>query len=111
MYFKLQDGFFTSPAKNVNISIIYYDDIKGSTWQLKYDAGAGNFKTAFTVTCTGSDTWKTKTFAVTDAVMQNNGPRGSDFALLNSDNLNDIFHMIEIEKIATIPPATPESIE
>ena len=104
MYFKLQDGFFTSPAKNVKISVIYYDDIKGSTWQLKYDAGAGNFKKAFTVTCTGSDTWKTKTCAVSDAVMQKNGPCGSDFALLNSDNLNDIFHMIEIEKIVTGNP-------
>ena len=107
MYFKLQDGFFTSPAKHVNMSVIYYDDIDGSTWQLKYDAGAGNFKTAFTVTCTGSDTWKTKAFAVTDAVMQHNGPGGSDFALVNSDGLNDIFHMIEIEKnVAGHPPNT-----
>lgn len=99
MYFKLQDGFFTSEAKQVNISVIYYDDINGSTWQLKYDVGAGNFKTAFVVTCTGSDIWKTKTITLSDAVMLRNGPGGSDFALVNSDSLNDIFHMIEIEKI------------
>jgi hypothetical protein len=99
MYFKLQEDFFSPTVKQVNISVIYYDDIKGSTWQFKYDAGTDNFKTAFTVTCTGSDTWKTKRFTVTDAVMQNNGPHGSDFALVNGDNINDIFHMIEIEKI------------
>jgi len=98
MYFKLEDGFFTAPAGIVTIKVIYYDDINGSAWQLKYDAGIGNFKTAYTVTCSGSDTWKTKTVTLSDAVMLHNGPDGSDFALVNCDKLNDIFHLIEIEK-------------
>ncbi len=98
MFFKLEDGFFTSPANDVNIRVIYYDDVSGSTWQLKYDAGVGNFKTAYTGTCTGSNTWKTETVEIADAVMLHNGPNGADFALVNSDGQDDIFHMIEIEK-------------
>ena len=97
MYFKLDGDFFTYPAI-VTIKVIYYDDVSGSTWQFKYDAGSGSLKTAYTVTCNGSDTWKTKTVVLSDAVMDGNGPGGSDFALVNTDNLDDIFHMIEIEK-------------
>ncbi|MCK5172335.1 MAG: T9SS C-terminal target domain-containing protein, partial [Planctomycetes bacterium] len=98
MYFKLVDGFFNWPAGEVAVTVIYYDDISGSTWDFKYDAGVGNFKTAYTVTCTGSDTWKTKTVTIPDAVMLNNGPSGSDFALINGDGLDDIFHLVEIER-------------
>ncbi len=105
MYFKLEDGFFSSPAGAVKINVIYYDDVEGSTWQLRYDAGEGNFRTAYTVTCAGSDTWKTESVTLSDAVMLHNGPRGSDFALVNSDSLDDIFHMIEIEaETAAVKP-------
>ena len=99
MHFICQKGFFSSPVKQLKVSVIYYDDIEGSTWQFQYDAGRGNFLTAFTVTCTGSDTWKTHTVMVADAVMQRNGPKGCDFALVNRDQHNDIFHRIEIEKL------------
>ncbi len=99
MHFICQKGFFSSPVKQLKVSVIYYDDIEGSTWQFQYDAGRGNFLTAFTVTCTGSDTWKTHTVMVADAVMQHNGPKGCDFALVNNDQHNDIFHRIEIEKL------------
>ena len=30
--------------------------------------------------------------------MQKNGPRGSDIAIINTDNKDDIFHLIEAEK-------------
>ena len=98
MYFKLHDDFFASPADTVTMTVIYYDKNKDSKWELQYDAGEGNFRTACTVTCTGSKTWKTKIVVVTDAVMQHNGPQDADFALFNADPLDDIFHMIEIEK-------------
>jgi hypothetical protein len=35
---------------------------------------------------------------VTNAVMAHNGPNGSDLALVNTDGLDDVFHMIEIER-------------
>ena len=98
MYFNLHDDFFSSSADTVTMTVIYYDKNPGSTWELKYDAGAGNFKTAYSVTCTGSKTWKTRAVVVNDAVMMHHGPNGSDFALVNTDSLDDIFHLIEIEK-------------
>lgn len=104
MYFKLVDGFFNWLAGEVTVTVIYYDDIGGSTWELRYDAGVGDFKTAYTVTCSGSDTWKTKTVTIPDAVMLGNGPGGSDLALVNGDGLDDIFHMIEIERALSNTP-------
>lgn len=98
MYFTFDNDFFDRPAGEVTIKVIYKDQPAGSTWELKYDAGAGNFKKAYTVVNTGDNTWKTKTITVTDAVMAGNGPNGCDFALCNSDGLDDVFHMIEIER-------------
>lgn len=96
MYFKMNDNFFSTAAGEVTFSIIYYDKNEGSTWELKYDAGNENFITATTVICTGSNTWKTEEVTVTDAVMLHNGPQGADFALINNDNKDDIFHMVEV---------------
>ncbi len=101
MYFQLDDDFFSSAAGTVTMSVIYYDKNPGSTWELKYDAGAGNFKTAFAVTCAGTKTWLKRTIVLTDAEMLNNGPNGSDFALVNTDTLDDVFHLIELERGGT----------
>ena len=98
MYFKLHDDFFKTSADTVTITVYYYDNLPYSTWELRYDAGKGKFKTAISVSCTGSKTWKNRTIVVTDAVMLHNGPSGSDCALVNTDSVDDIFHMIEIEK-------------
>ena len=99
MYFKLEDGFYKKPAGKVKVSIIYYDNIKDSKWDFYYDAGLGNFKSAQTIVCEGSKTWKKVEIIINDAVMLHNGPKNSDFAIANSDNLDDIFHLIEIEKM------------
>lgn len=103
MRFKVHENFYADGADTVKFNIVYYDKYNGSTWEFKYDAGPGNFKTACMVTCTGSETWKMKEIIVTDAVLLNNGPFGADFALVNNDSLSvsneidDIFHMIELE--------------
>ncbi|MCF8379215.1 MAG: hypothetical protein K9H49_06540 [Bacteroidales bacterium] len=98
MYFKLADGFSQDNPQNITFNVIYYDKVKGSEWELKYDAGKGNFKTAKKVIGTGDKTWKSITVKVTDAVLNQNGPEKSDFALVNADKIDDIFHMIEVEK-------------
>ena len=103
MSFEVHENLYTQGADTVKFNIVYYDEYLDSTWEFKYDAGPGNFKTACEVTCTGSKTWKTKEIIVTDAVLLNNGPNGADFALVNNDSLtanadiDDIFHMIELE--------------
>jgi hypothetical protein len=98
MYFKMHDDFFQSAPDTVTIKITYYDYTNGSKWELRYDAGGGNFKSAFTITCNGSKLWKTQSITLTDAVLSHKGPEGCDFALVNLDDKDDIFHMIEIEK-------------
>ena len=42
--------------------------------------------------------WQEKTITITDAVMKHNGPKGADIALVNTDDKDDIFHIIEISR-------------
>lgn len=103
MYFQLHEDFYPGEPDTVTFIVVYLDKENGSTWELQYDAGPGNLKTAFSITCNGSNTWKTQTVTVPDAVLNQNGPDGSDFALVNTDRKDDIFHMIEVEKGIAYP--------
>jgi hypothetical protein len=98
MYFDCHDELFSDTPEQVELSVIYYDSVANSTWELQYDAGSNGFATALSVTNLGDSTWKTVAATVTNAVMQNNGPNGSDFALINTDALDDIFHMVEVQR-------------
>lgn len=99
MYFKLHDDLIQEKPKKVSFKLIYFDNEKGSKWEFQYDAGGKKLKTAKTVTCTGDYTWKQVEISINDAVLEHNGPMGSDFALVNADNKDDIFHLIEFENI------------
>ncbi|MFC2080016.1 T9SS type A sorting domain-containing protein [Bacteroidota bacterium] len=103
MYFQLHEDLFDATADTVTFIVRYYDKDNGSSWSFAYDAGDAELKEAFSVTCNGSGTWKTQTVTVPDAVLNQNGPMGSDFALLNTDGKDDIFHMIEVEKGMALP--------
>jgi hypothetical protein len=95
MYFNFAADFPAKRAAQVTFKVIYYDKTTNSTWAFKYDAGSSSLATALSVTNIGDVTWKTVSVTVTNAVLQNNGPNGSDFALVNTDGVDDIFHMIE----------------
>jgi len=103
MYFQLDEDLFDSTPETVTITVTYYDKTNGSSWSLKYDAGDSELKEAYTITCNGSGTWKTQSVTVTDAVLNRNGPQGADFALINTDGKDDIFHMIQVEKGVATP--------
>jgi len=61
---------------------------------------AGNVeKTAFTVTKTNTAKWKEKTITIQDGMFSNGCLKSADLMLVNTDNHNDIFHMIEINLI------------
>jgi len=103
MYFTLDKGFFPpdqqQQGKKVTFTVIYFDEIANSRWELRYDAiGVGELKTAISVTGRGNGLWKTVSVTVGDAAMLSRGPNGSDLALINIDSLDDTFHLIEIEK-------------
>ena len=55
-------------------------------------------KIAITVTKTNSGRWVEKSVSIPDASFANQGPKSSDFSLVNEDEEDDIFHMIEITK-------------
>lgn len=99
LYFKLDDEFFSGrQPKSVTIRIAWYDQYDGSTWKLVYDAGSAEIKTGCSVTGRGDGQWHIETVRLTDAVMDHGGPRGSDFALINTDEKDDLFSLIELHR-------------
>ncbi len=101
LYFKLHDNFFNKDnrtAKVVTVHVIWYDQHGGSTWSLDYDAGDASMKTAFSITGTGDKQWHSKAITLTDAVLKQGGTKGSDFALVNTDDKDDIFSIIEVHR-------------
>lgn len=99
LYFKLDDEFFRGrQPKSVTIRIVWYDERAGSTWKLTYDAGQTEMKTARTFTGQGTHQWRTETVQLTDAILDHGGDRGSDFALINTDDRDDLFSLIELHR-------------
>jgi Beta-galactosidase len=106
MYFQLHDGFSAdNKPKVMTINVVWYDAHAGSTWKLEYDAGAKTMKTGLVVTGKGDKEWHHSTVTLSDAVLFHGGTRGSDLALVNTDDKDDIFSIIEVHRG---PPAVPE---
>ena len=97
MYFKFdQEMFAASKPKNLKFTITWLDKNLGSTWALKYKKGK-EIKTTIEVKGKGDNQWKTVTIDIVDMELNRNGELGSDFILVNTDNLDDIFNGIEID--------------
>jgi len=103
LYFRLHDDFFSGrEPKSVTVSVVWYDQHQGSTWKLVYDAGEAEMRTACAVTGRGDGQWRSESVRLTDAVMDRGGFRGSDLALINTDDKDDLFSIVEIHRQ---PPA------
>ena len=99
MYFKLHEGFSQDKEpKIMTMTVVWYDATAGSTWKLDYDAGQEEMKTALTVTGKGDKQWHHETVTVEDAVLRYGGTKGADFALVNTDDKDDIFSLIEVHR-------------
>ena len=105
MYFEINDNLLPSAGQRVRLSVDYLDRGTGQ-FALQYDAVGNNQKTAFTVTKTSSNTWKTASAIVTDWAFRNQGPNGSDLILVNLDSDDDIFHKLEVTKLANVQIGT-----
>jgi hypothetical protein len=104
LYFKLHDGFSADKQpKTMSIHVLWYDGQAGSTWKLLYDAGQATMRTALTVTGTGEKKWKSEIVTLKDAVFARGGVRGSDLALVNADEKDDLFSLIEIHRGDALP--------
>ncbi|MBI5692532.1 MAG: beta-galactosidase [Verrucomicrobia bacterium] len=99
MSFQLHEGFAqgTDP-KVMTVTVVWYDATAGSTWRLEYDAGSAGMKTALAVTGKGDRQWHHETVTVMDAVLRQGGRKGADFALVNTDDQDDIFSLIEVNR-------------
>jgi len=103
LFFEFKKGFFSESGnkeKEVKIRIVWLDNNSG-TWKFSYDAGQDDLKTAKSFKGEGSMRWREEIFTVSDAILNGNGPRGSDIALINSDNTDEIFHLIEVDRDVT----------
>ena len=105
MNFDINDRLLPSAGQRVRLSVDYLDRGTGQ-FALQYDAVGNNQKTALTVTKTSSNTWKTASVIVTDWAFRNQGPNGSDLILVNLDLDDDIFHKLEVTKLANVQIGT-----
>jgi hypothetical protein len=96
MYFKFDDEVFaTSKPKNLNFTITWLDKNPGSTWALQYNKGK-EMKTALEIKGKGDNQWKSVTVEVGDMQLNHSGKMESDFALVNTDAIDDVFNGIEV---------------
>ena len=93
MFFQLHNEM---PANNkiLKFTIIWLDRNLGSTWAFKYRNASGLQTVAFTGT--GTNEWKTEIITISDAIMNQGGTLQSDFMLVNTDVIDDIFNGIEM---------------
>jgi len=97
MYFKFDDEMFAnSIPKNLKFTITWLDKNAGSTWSFKYINGK-QMKTAIEVKGKGDDKWKSVTVDIADMVLNHKGEFKSDFVLVNTDKIDDIFNGIEVD--------------
>ena len=98
MCFDLDDNFLSTKAqKLITLKIIYLDNGIGK-FSVRYDSSSDHDKTAITITKANSGRWVSKSITIADGEFANEGPKNSDFSLVNEDNEDDVFHMIEIMK-------------
>ena len=97
MYFKFHSDVFTlSAPANLTFKITWLDKNPNSTWALKYYNSSG-LQTALNITGIGDNQWKTINVTIQNPIINQNGFLGSDFMLVNTDSIDDIFHGIEVD--------------
>jgi hypothetical protein len=97
MYFKFDDEMFAnSKPKNLKFTITWLDKNAGSIWALQYNKGK-QMKTALEVKGKGDNKWKTAIVDVADMSLDHSGALQSDFVLVNTDKIDDIFNGIEVD--------------
>ena len=89
--------FTNSKPESLTFTITWLDKNAGSTWSLDYNNGGKALKTALKVKGIGDNQWKKETITITDAAVDRSGKFGSDFCLVNTDKIDDIFNGIEVD--------------
>ena len=107
-YFGVNDAFAFQGSKPDVYIIIEYFDTGTSTITLQYDSSTGTglpayYRVGGSVTLTNTNTWKSKTFHVTDAYFGNRQNAGADFRF---GNVGNVFYLDKV-RVTTEPPLAP----
>ncbi len=98
MLFDLDDKFLPHGTQApITLKLIYLDQGTGK-FSVRYNSSADPDKIAVTITKTNSGKWVNKSITIADGEFANQGPLSSDFSLVNEDEEDDVFHLIEITK-------------
>ena len=96
-YFKFQqDVFDFAVPDSISFKIRWLDKTPNSTWAFKYYDSSG-LKTALNVAGSGDNQWKIVNVILHNPIINQGGILGSDFMLVNTDGIDDIFHGIEAD--------------
>ncbi|MEM9282944.1 MAG: hypothetical protein AAGA96_14040 [Verrucomicrobiota bacterium] len=105
LYFDLDDKFFRdgqNVVKSAKVRVVYFDEGTGS-WSISYDGIDDSDGDRFTVKKTDSGLWKEVVFLIEDGRFANQGSKGSDIALIDVDQEDDIFHMVQFLRLQDSP--------
>ena len=109
MRFDLDNAFANSLGKKAEIRIVYLDRGTGK-WQLQYDSTTNASKSAIVIQKRDTNLWKEVIIRLNDVNFQNRQEGGTDLALYNMGDDDDLFHIIEVMRIgggSATPPPTP----
>ncbi len=105
-YFDVADGFvFEGDRPEKRITIEYWDGGTGAL-TLQYDASGSIYKSGGSVALTGSSTWKSHTFQVSDAFFGNRQNGRADFRIFGGTG--NLFYL-DILRVAHGSPGPPTS--
>jgi PKD repeat protein len=104
--FGVDDGYaFEGSSPDQYITIEYYDAGAG-TLELQYDSPgdtlADRYKPGGSVALTGTDTWKTYAFHVTDAWFGNRQNAGADFRIYGSDSITFYLDIVRVSEVPVL---------
>lgn len=107
-YFGVCDSFAYQGSKLDLYIIIEYYDTGTSTLALDYDSNTGTgieacYRNGGSVTLTNTNTWKSKSFHVTDAWFGNRQNAGADFRI---SDIGPVFYLDKV-RVTTEPPLAP----
>ena len=117
MYFKFDNELFVdTKPKNLTFTVTWLDKNAGSKWEIQYMNAEGTIQSILQTTGVGSNTWKKAILTISDLDVTKLGAENSNFRLVNTDNIDDIFHGIEIDidrnvVLSVSPESTIDTIE
>lgn len=97
MFFDMDDVFAAQIINNsCSIKIIYLD--RGGSFKLMYDAADGTIKTAKEYNTANTNRWIVDTVNINDAAFLNRCSHSADIMLVNTDDTDELFHLVEVMK-------------